>query len=304
MPRLRYGLRQEASASNPRSCRTDGSPTHMADTERPFLDKAEQLALAIQRYIQSSNLQPGDRLGTEDELAKRFGVSRLTLREALKTLAGGRLIRASRGPGGGIFLARSVEHSMALSVSNSIALLLEAESVPITELIEARMMVEVSLAGLAAERATLPQQEAMTAALAEIESHLDDYDAITECYARFYSEMAEAAGNRIAAAIHMWTFIVLQPKLRALLADTIEETAMLRRHRTILKAVLNRNPAAARRAMARHIEALHDEITALTRQADRPQEAQHSPRQRTAASTSTRRETRRSAPALGQPPKR
>ena len=126
------------------------------------------------------------------------------------------------------------------------------------------MMVEVPLAGFAAERATQEQRDAMTVALAEIETHLDDYDAITDCYARFYREMAEAAQNRVAGAMHMWTFVVLQPKLRELLADTIEETTMLHRHQAILNAITSRKPTAARRAMARHIEALQDDVAALS----------------------------------------
>lgn len=256
----------------------------MDQSERPFLDTAEQLALAIQRYIQSSRLQPGDRLGTEEELAKRFGVSRLTLREALKRLAGGRLIRATRGPGGGIFLARTLEHSMGLSVSDSIAMLLEADSVPITELIEARLIVEVPLAGLAAERATSAQLEAMAAALADVKKLLGDYDAITGCYARFYAVMAEAAGNRVAAAMHMWAFVVLQPKLRELLAETIQETAMLRRHQSIMRAIVAGDSKAARRAMERHIAALYKDIVEMTGEPDRRKGIEHRPRQNPSSS--------------------
>ena len=66
---------------------------------------SEQVADAIRVYIQEQGLGPGDRLGREEDLARQFGVSRPTLREALRLLSSSHLVRASKGPGGGIFVA-------------------------------------------------------------------------------------------------------------------------------------------------------------------------------------------------------
>ena len=71
----------------------------------PSGDASVQIALEIRRSVARRGLQPGDRLGTEQTLAREFGVSRPTLREALRLLSSSHLIRASRGPGGGIFVA-------------------------------------------------------------------------------------------------------------------------------------------------------------------------------------------------------
>ena len=57
----------------------------------------------------AQGLQPGDRIGTEQELATEFGVSRPTLREGLRLLASSHLIRVGRGRSGGIFVARTPE---------------------------------------------------------------------------------------------------------------------------------------------------------------------------------------------------
>ena len=66
---------------------------------------SEQVADAIRVYMHEHGLKPGDRLGREEDLARQFGVSRPTLREALRLLSSSHLVRASKGPGGGIFVA-------------------------------------------------------------------------------------------------------------------------------------------------------------------------------------------------------
>ena len=130
------------------------------------LDASEQVALEIRRYLARHELRPGDRLGTEQELAAELDVSRPTLREGLRLLAGSHLIRASRGPGGGIFVASTPNEGIGLSLSESIATMLETDSVSLDELLDARMCLEVPLAGRAAERATAETGRELRAAIA------------------------------------------------------------------------------------------------------------------------------------------
>ncbi len=98
---------------------------------------SEQVATALQHRIHSAGLGPGDFLGREEDLAAEFGVSRPTLREALRLLASGNLIRASKGPGGGIFVARTAEEGMSRSLSDAIAMMLETGSASLEELLDA-----------------------------------------------------------------------------------------------------------------------------------------------------------------------
>ena len=74
---------------------------------------SEEVADAIRTWMFSPGLVPGDRLGREEDLAQRFGVSRPTLREALRLLSSSHLIRASKGPGGGIFVAATPSRASA-----------------------------------------------------------------------------------------------------------------------------------------------------------------------------------------------
>ena len=119
-------------------------------TPRPIRSASEQVAVAIQHHIQEEGLGPGDFLGREEDLAAEFGVSRPTLREALRLLASGNLIRASKGPGGGIFVARTAEQGISRSLSDAIAMMLETGAVSLDELLDARLLLEVPLAARAA----------------------------------------------------------------------------------------------------------------------------------------------------------
>ena len=82
------------------ACDTAMPATSRSSLMRPTPERGDtsvQIALEIRRYLARTGLGPGDRLGTEQELAKEFGVSRPTLREALRLLASSHLIRASAG---------------------------------------------------------------------------------------------------------------------------------------------------------------------------------------------------------------
>ena len=132
------------------SVRPGGLTGSRSSARRSIRAASEQVAVEIQHYIQQEGLGPGDFLGREEDLAAEFGVSRPTLREALRLLASGNLIRATKGPGGGIFVARTAEEGMSRSLSDAIAMMLETGTVTLDELLEARLLLEVPLAGLAA----------------------------------------------------------------------------------------------------------------------------------------------------------
>src|SRR5262245_62845334 len=139
----------------------------MSRFAQPRGDASEQIALEIRRYLVTSGLRPGDRIGTESELANEFGVSRPTLREALRLLASSHLIRASRGPGGGVFVASTQNEGIGRNLSESIATMFETESISLVELVEARIQLEVPLAGLAASNVTDETVAELEAAIAE-----------------------------------------------------------------------------------------------------------------------------------------
>jgi len=225
-------------------------------------DASEQVAAEIRRYVLRNDLSPGDRLGTEQELASEFGVSRPTLREGLRMLASAHLVRSARGPGGGIFVAGTAAEGMSRSLSDSIASMLEADGVSLRELVEARIYLEVPIAGLAALRATGETGNELQAAIDDAVGHHGASQPFLAADARFHRILAATAGNELLRGFTSWALDVLQPSLIAAIGGEVDGEAILGQHETILRAVRRRQQRAAERAMRTHLEYLSSVLEA------------------------------------------
>lgn len=217
-------------------------------------DASVQIAVEIRRHLARGGLEPGDRIGTEQELAKLFGVSRPTLREALRLLASSHLVRASRGPKGGIFVASTPNEGMGRTLSESISTMLETQSVSLGELVDARIQLEVPLARLAARNASDETVLRLDAAIADQEGSDPPSERFRLADACFHRTIAATAGNELLRAFASWTLDVLQPSLVRTLGDAMDGATIVAQHREILRAIRRRQPAAAERAMATHLE--------------------------------------------------
>jgi GntR family transcriptional repressor for pyruvate dehydrogenase complex len=211
----------------------------------------------IRAFMQRERLAPGDRLGREEDLARRFGVSRPTLREALRLLSSAHLIRASKGPGGGIFIA--------LSVSEGVASMLAADAIDLDELLETRMLVEIPLAGLAAQRATPDEVARIRTLVEESETAGADGDHLRELEldGELHRAIMLAAGNRLAGAFMAWVMDVLQPSLQERLQPAVVEKALQEQHRDILRGIERGDPTAAERAAREHLLYLRDLLSVI-----------------------------------------
>jgi GntR family transcriptional repressor for pyruvate dehydrogenase complex len=238
---------------------------------RPIRGASEQVAVEIQHHIQEEALGPGDFLGREEDLAAEFGVSRPTLREALKLLASGNLIRASKGPGGGIFVARTAEEGISRSLSDAIAMMLETGSVTLEELLDARLLLEVPLAGLAAYQPDERTVERLREVV-EREAAADPEDTETHAAsdAEIHRTLAAAAGNRMVQALTDWIFEVVQPLLIEVLQPAVVQSAVAEQHQALLAAVEKGDPARAERAMKDHLLYLQDVLRMVGEQSDAP----------------------------------
>jgi GntR family transcriptional repressor for pyruvate dehydrogenase complex len=226
------------------------------------MSKSDQVAEEIRGHMARAGLRAGDRLGTERDLAERYGVSRPTLREALRELSSAHLIRASRGPGGGIFVAGTAEQGIGRRVRAAVADLIAAESVTIEELLETRLLLEVSLAGLAADRAR-------DADVARLEELLDEAErnpaSGPRVDAAIHRTVAEIAGNRLGSVLIRWIVDVLHPAVQELVEPALVEAVIVDQHRDLVRAIARGEPAAAERAMREHLLYLLDLVEVVRR---------------------------------------
>jgi DNA-binding FadR family transcriptional regulator len=220
---------------------------------------SEEVAFQIQRYIQREGLGPGDFLGREGDLAEQFGISRPTLREGLRLLSSGNLVRASKGPGGGIFVAHTAEDGISRSLSDAIAMMVETGAVSLEELLDARLLLEVPLAGRAAQRVDKAAIARLREAVrAEAEGPPGRADGVTGSDAEIHQLIAAAADNRMVEALTAWVFDVVQPKLAEVLEEAIVHSAVVEQHEALLAAMEKGDPARAERAMKEHLLYLRD----------------------------------------------
>lgn len=110
---------------------------------------SRQIAEQLRSAIVAGQFKIGQRLPTEDELAQRYGVSRPSVREALKRLAAQNLVRARRGPTGGNFVVQPSYAELAESLSGAATLLVGMGALGIEEIIEARRSLQGSCLRLA-----------------------------------------------------------------------------------------------------------------------------------------------------------
>jgi GntR family transcriptional regulator, transcriptional repressor for pyruvate dehydrogenase complex len=228
----------------------------------------EEVADAIRAWMFGRGMAPGERLGREEDLARQFGVSRPTLREALRLLSSAHLIRATKGPGGGIFVAATPEQGIGRSVTESVASMLSADSIELDELIETRMLLEIPLAGLAAQRATEADVAALRAVL-DAAGESAQGEPFRGLDTRLHGLIAEIAGNRLARAFTEWIGQVLQPPLHAVIEPAVVDEVVVEQHHQIVRAIERGEPTAAERAMREHLVYLHD-LLAAVRRAEEP----------------------------------
>ncbi|MCY7412074.1 MAG: FadR family transcriptional regulator [Salinibacterium sp.] len=147
-------------------------------------------------------LAPGTKLPAEGELATRLGVSRLTIREAMKVLAGQELVELRAGA------RATVKAPSSVALSRHLDVFIRRDPSTVLELSELRMGLEVQAASLAAERATpasmLSLENAMTAmrrAANDFAEGVGDEEAYHEADLDFHEALAVASGNRMLAIV-------------------------------------------------------------------------------------------------------
>ena len=173
----------------------------------------QQVAEQLRDLILEGSLSPGDRFPPEFELAEIFGVSRSTVREALRVLASRNLIRTTRGTAGGTFVAHVDLAQVSEYLETSLGLMSDSDEISLANLLESRELLEVPAAGLAAERREQKHLDEMLLMLDQEKTTARRGSRFRE-NRNFHGVVVEASGNRLLEVMTEPVFRVLQARLR------------------------------------------------------------------------------------------
>ncbi|HET8607721.1 MAG TPA: FadR/GntR family transcriptional regulator [Gaiellaceae bacterium] len=204
----------------------------------------------IKAAIREGRLAPGDQLPPERDLTRQLGVSRVSVRDALRILEATGLVEVKVGARGGAFVTAPAPHLVAEGIADMLRL---ADVTP-SEVTETRLVFELALLPLACERA----DEADLAALEEICDRAEAafsagaYDVARS--AEFHTRLGGCTHN---TAVALFAEVLQGPLLRSLQqakrADPAAGGTGLLEHRALVDAIRARDPERARAIMAEHV---------------------------------------------------
>ncbi|SNY07626.1 DNA-binding transcriptional regulator, FadR family [Paractinoplanes atraurantiacus] len=210
------------------------------------------LADELRADITSGRLQPGERLPPEPELCVKTGVSRSTVREALRLLASQHLIVTTRGVTGGSFVAHPDAEQLADALATGFTLLSNSADVGLADLLELRRALEVPAAGLAAVRRDDEHLLEIHGAL--FDPAIDDLDTMLAAHASFHMAVAKATGNPLFE-------LVVRPLYHASFGEDVTSDLppgywrqIDADHRLLLDCLTMHDAESATKAAARHLD--------------------------------------------------
>ena len=210
---------------------------------------AEEVVERLREMIHTGQLSPGDRLPPERDLAGLLGVSRPTLRAGIRSLATVGILQSKQGAG--TFVA-SADESPTLDGS-PLRMLSALHGFTSDEMFEARLALEMSIAGLAAERATSEQMTLMAEEITGMYASLSDPEQYLVHDMQFHQTIAAASNNRILTSLmNMVATILFDSRSKTVKrARDLKESA--EQHHNIYRAMREHDPEAARWAMHDHL---------------------------------------------------
>jgi DNA-binding FadR family transcriptional regulator len=216
----------------------------------PSLNEATRTERAVElltELITSDKVAPGEFLPSEPVLSKQLGISRTTVRLALKTLEMRGLVTTRRGIG-----AQVANRTRQVAIE-SLALMLQHGEGDMHDAFEVRSMIEGQSARIAAERATDDDLETIAAALERIEEAGLSIDEQIDADLDFHLRICEASRNPILVALAVVFRGMLRDAIAATLARSFPGSPRVLEHRAVLAALRSRDPERANAAMLEHM---------------------------------------------------
>jgi GntR family transcriptional regulator, transcriptional repressor for pyruvate dehydrogenase complex len=248
-------------------------PSILAVSQRPILTPAEALLRGLKPTINAFEAtverlgsvlrmglyDPGDRLPSEREIAEIMGISRTTVREAIKVLSDQGLLIVKRGRAGGTFVADTLTPPNVIQFHRQF----HDAGRSLSDIFDHRLIIEAGIAELAAQRATVAHIDELQALIYAMQRVEDDFAAYRKLDTRFHLLIAQATQNNrlqaVIADIHadLSELALVVPYSKAAL------TYSTSKHQKIVDAIKDNRADMARQLMQEHVEASNSFLTGL-----------------------------------------
>lgn len=218
----------------------------------------------IREAILNGTLSPGDKLPPEKELVSAFGVSKHTLREAIRALEALGFLQVRKGAGGGAVVLEVDMQTTRESITN----FLFFQNVSLQHLSEVRKLFEPYLAKLAAKRLSLDELAELEAAHLTSLENMASGSITYEPEIVFHQTLARASGNPAFVLIDDFVGNVLADRKRLLRPGMKFQREVFKAHDRILEAIRARDPELAAAEMLSHVCEVERALEDLQRQRD------------------------------------
>jgi GntR family transcriptional regulator, transcriptional repressor for pyruvate dehydrogenase complex len=211
---------------------------------------SEAIVDQIKTLIRTNRLRPGDRLPSERELCERMGVSRVTVREALRILEAGGLVEIRVGARGGAFVTTPSSERLGAGLAD----LIQLAPVTAVDVTEARLVFELGIIPMLVERATDEDIAGLRELTREHIAALRRGEYTMAKSAEFHNRVAACTHNRaIEMLMHSFHGPLLMSLREAATAAPLMGQRGVYEHRDFVEAIAARDAAKATEIMHRHL---------------------------------------------------
>ena len=208
-----------------------------------------QIISDVRAALLEHRLRPGDVVGTEKDLAARYGVSRIVARDALRSLQALGIAEIKMGKGGGARVAAGNPRLFA----EALAIQLDLIGVEPGEVIDAQRAIECMAAELAAEHATPADHANLQRLLRDAERTISERDEYTRLSKAFHFAVAESSHNRVLVVQLVSLDHIAWPSRNTTLTAAVARR-VLDVHKELASLIEMRDPAGARKLMDDHVK--------------------------------------------------
>jgi GntR family transcriptional regulator, transcriptional repressor for pyruvate dehydrogenase complex len=210
---------------------------------------SQSIETQLKKAIFQNHLKPGDRIPSERELSELFNVSRLSVREALRSLERSGFLIIKKGVLGGAFVIKSGPKASI----NSLEDLLHSEQVSLDEIGEVRLVIEPPLAALAAQKANSTDIRRLREANQKLEEGYRTGDPAIENDPAIHSIIADISGNRVFSILMNVLVDIHSRRMQTIKLDAKTKASIVRQHDSIITAIEKKKKELAQRRMKEHI---------------------------------------------------